>query len=156
MKRLSLLILAVLGSCFWHPPADAQLIGNLVVQVEGLRSREGNVCLKVFSGSRGFPNDNDNAVQRACVAIAPPSPDDPDAPFQHTFENLPLGTYAIAIYHDSNGDEQLNRGTFGAPIEGYGFSNDAPADIGPARFGDAIFLVAGHETTIQIQMRYPD
>jgi uncharacterized protein (DUF2141 family) len=156
MKRISLLLLTVLGTCFWQGTANAQWTGNLTVQVENLRNQEGNLCLKVFSGSQGFPNNNDNAVQRTCVAIATIASDNPDDPLSYTFENLTAGTYAVAIYHDRNSDEVLNRGTFGAPIEGYGFSNDAPADTGPARFEDAIFLVAGPNTTVQIQMRYPD
>ncbi|MBD2459959.1 DUF2141 domain-containing protein [Oscillatoria sp. FACHB-1407] len=156
MKRIGLLGLAVLGGCLWQEIAHAQLTGNLTVQVENLRNQEGNLCLKVFSASRGFPNDNDSAVERTCVAIASISPENPDDPLRYTFENLTSGTYAVAIYHDRNSDEVLNRGAFGAPTEGYGFSNDAPADIGPARFEDAIFLVAGPETTVQIQMRYPN
>ncbi|MDX2216533.1 MAG: DUF2141 domain-containing protein [Oculatellaceae cyanobacterium bins.114] len=156
MKRIAVLVLTGLGSCLWQTTAHAQLVGNLTIQVENLRNQEGNICFKVFSGSRGFPNDNDSAVQRTCVAIASIPTENPDDPLQYTFENLTSGTYAVAIYHDSNGDEVLNRGTFGAPIEGYGFSNDAPADTGPARFEDAIFLVAGPETTVPIQMRYPN
>jgi uncharacterized protein (DUF2141 family) len=146
--------------------ANAQLAGALTIEVDGLNSQDGNVCFKVFSGSTGFPNSNENAIQRTCVAIAPspsessaessaePSADAAVAPFTYTFENLPFNTYAVAIYHDRNGDEQLNRNGFGMPTEGYGFSNDAPVNLGPPRYGDAAFLLAGTNTTIQIKMRY--
>lgn len=139
---------------------DAQLTGSLTVEVAGLTSQDGNVCFKVFFGSTGFPNSNESAVQRTCVAIAPSpsesaeSPESSTAPFTYTFENLPFNTYAVAVYHDSNGDEQLNRGAFGIPSEGYGFSNDAPANLGPASYGDAAFLLVGRTTIIQITMRY--
>jgi uncharacterized protein (DUF2141 family) len=75
--------------------------------------------------------------------------------FRYSFENLPYGTYAVAIYHDRNRDERLNRGLFGMPEEGYGFSNDAPASFGPADFDDAVFALETLDTTIQIKMRYP-
>ncbi len=128
--------------------AQIELTGDLQVQVTGLRNQTGNLCIKVFSGSRGFPNDNDNAVVRQCTAIANPEP-------SFSFTDLPSGNYAIAIYHDQNSDEQLNRGDFGIPIEGYGFSNDAPAETGPAEFQDAMFVLGNSQTTMSIRMRYP-
>lgn len=121
----------------------------------GLRSQDGNLCLKLFNGSAGFPNDNDRTVQRTCLAIAEHLPETPDDPFSYTFRDLPSGTYAVAVYHDSNGDEQLNRGAFGMPSEAYGFSNDAPAVNAPPSYEDAVFLLAGASTTLQIQLRYP-
>lgn len=130
-------------------PANAQLTANLTVQIEGLQGQEGNVCLKLFDAAQGFPNDNESAVARTCIPIATAS-----QPFTYSFANLPAGSYAVAVYHDRNGDEMLDRGAFGMPLEGYGFSNDAPAVTGPARFQDAMFLLAGSQS-IEIQMRYP-
>jgi uncharacterized protein (DUF2141 family) len=135
--------------------ATAQFAANLTVQVVGLRNQEGNVCFKVFNGSRGFPDDNDSAVQRQCVAIAENLPENPEDPFSITFSDLNAGSYAVAIYHDRNSDEQLNRGTFNLPLEGYGFSNDAPARNGPADYEDAVFVLGISGSAIQIQMRYP-
>ncbi|MBD1868541.1 DUF2141 domain-containing protein [Cyanobacteria bacterium FACHB-471] len=154
VEKWGMVALLAAGSFWFSGNARAQFTGNLTVEVSGLQSQEGNVCFKVFSGSPGFPNDNDSAVTRACVAIADNLPEDPEAPFAHTFEDLEAGSYGVAIYHDSNGDEQLNRGALGIPVEGYGFSNDAPAVTGPARFEDAVFFL-GNNTTVPIQMRYP-
>lgn len=149
-------LLATLGSMSFPDVAAAQLIGSLTVEVEGLQSQEGNICFKLFNGSEGFPNQNDRAVQRECVAIAENLPEDVEATFSYTFTDLASGTYAVALYHDRNSDEQLNRGAFGIPSEGYGFSNDAPATNAPARYEDAVFLLAGTETTISIRMRYSE
>ena len=154
VKRFGIVVLIAAGSLYFQGNASAQLTGNLTVEVNGLQGQEGNVCFKVFSGSPGFPNDNDSAVQRTCVPIADNLPEDPEDPFAHTFENLEAGSYAAAIYHDRNADEQLNRGALGIPVEGYGFSNDAPAVTGPPEFGDAVFII-GNNTTVPIQMRYP-
>jgi uncharacterized protein (DUF2141 family) len=94
-------------------------------------------------------------VQRQCVAIAENLPENPEDPFSITFNNLDAGSYAVAIYHDRNNDELLNRGTFDLPLEGYGFSNDAPARNGPADYEDAVFVLGISGSVIQIQMRYP-
>jgi uncharacterized protein (DUF2141 family) len=149
------LFLTVLSSLALTAPSHAQTTSNFTVQVEGLRNQEGNVCFKIYNGSRGFPNDNDSAVRRECVPIAANLPENPEDPFSYSFEGLEFGTYAVAIYHDSNENELLDRGDFGMPIEGYGFSNDAPAVTGPPDYGDAVILIAGTNPSIQIQMRYP-
>jgi uncharacterized protein (DUF2141 family) len=130
--------------------AEINLASQLTIEIIGLASSEGNVCLKVFSGSQGFPRDDDSAVLKRCVPIA----DEPGEAFRITLDGLDAGTYAIAIYHDANGDEVLNRGLFGMPSEGYGFSNDAIATTGPAAYEDAVFILGG-ATTVPITMQYP-
>ncbi len=146
LKPLTPILL--LSSLAIAQPARADFNSQLNVVINGLRNAEGQVCVKLFSGSAGFPNDDDSAVQRQCVAIG-----EDEMPMV-TFSDVQPGSYAIAAYHDSNGDEQLNRGAFGMPTEGYAFSNDAVANTGPAAFGDAVFLIAGPTTAIEIQMQY--
>lgn len=129
--------------------AQIQLDGNLKVTVNALDSQEGAVCFKLFSGRQGFPSEDDSAVLKRCVPIE-------EVPLTVTFEDLPFGNYAVAVYHDENEDSIMNRNSFGMPSEGYGFSNDAPAMTGPAQFEDAMFVVAGPTTEIQLTMRYPE
>ena len=52
-------------------------------------------------------------------------------------ENLQPGTYAVAVYHDLNGNGELDRTTLGPPDEPYGFSNDARGTFGPPKFDKA-------------------
>jgi len=134
------------------PPALAQgLTGTLQVEISGLRDREGDVCLNLFERADGFPNDRDKAKGRQCLTLA----DQPeDAPIVITFEDLPVGSYAVSVFHDRNQDGILNRGEFGIPSEGFGFSNNAPIGrSGPPKFGNAMVLVAG-ATPITVQIRY--
>ena len=127
--------------------ADLALTGDLSVAIEGLQNRQGVVCLRVFSGSQGFPSDNVSVADQACVRID-------DIPLTVTFRDLAFGNYAIALYHDSNGDGQFNRGAFGIPVEGFGFSNNPAIRMGPAEYEEAMFLWAGARTAITIQMQY--
>ena len=41
---------------------------------------------------------------------------------KYIIKNLPEGEYAIAIYHDENGDKKCNTNMIGIPKEGYGFT----------------------------------
>ena len=127
--------------------AGLALTGDLSVAIEGLQNSRGVVCLKIFSGSQGFPSENTNVADQTCVAID-------TIPLTVTFDDLAFGNYAIALYHDSNGDGQLNRGAFGIPVEGFGFSNNPAIRMGPAEFEEAMFLWAGANTAITIQMQY--
>ena len=151
LARLGRMVLPILllGAMVPHR-AEAQLLGSLTVQVEGLRGQEGNLCVKLFNGSQGFPNDNDRAVTRECVPIASAPL---DQPLTYRFDEVPAGSYAVALYHDRNGNQQLDRGVFGMPIEGFGFSNDAPAVTSAPDYEDAVFFLAG-STAIEIQLRY--
>lgn len=63
------------------------------------------------------------------------------------------GHYAIAQYHDENGDRDFNR-TLWTPREGFGFSNNAPTSIGLPSFAAARFALPARETTVNIRMRY--
>src|SRR3546814_17710345 len=52
------------------------------------------------------------------------------------------GHYAVAIYHDENGDRKFNR-TLTTPKEGFGFSNDAPTTFGLSSFAKVRFAEIG-------------
>jgi len=146
--RLSGLLIAAVAGLTFACSARADLKGNLSVEVDGLQSQKGQLCIKLFSGSRGFPDSNENATKRQCLKIT-------EIPTTVNFNNLSSGSYAVAVFHDLNGDGKLNRNSLGMPIEGYGFSNNpAPSRSGPPSFGNCVFLLAGPNTRINIRMRY--
>jgi len=72
-----------------------------------------------------------------------------------TVTDLPPGRYAIALYQDSNGNDQLDKNLIGMPTEPYGFSNDASAPFGPPDFELAAFTIAAteqhHDLTITLR-----
>ena len=54
-----------------------------------------------------------------------------------TFENVPLGTYAIMVMHDANDNKRMDMEN-GMPTEDYGMSGDG-ASMGPPTFEAAEF-----------------
>jgi uncharacterized protein (DUF2141 family) len=62
------------------------------------------------------------------------------------------GHYAVATYHDENGDHSFNRTLFSIK-EGFGFSNDAPTTLGLPSFERVRFAVPG-DTVVRIRTRY--
>ena len=51
-----------------------------------------------------------------------------------TFNDLAPGAYAVKVFHDVNENGVLDASWIGWPQEPYGFSNDAPVNMGPPPF----------------------
>jgi uncharacterized protein (DUF2141 family) len=119
---------------------------TVTIQVSGLRNQKGQVCLSVFNSGRGFPSDGQNAVKSKCVNASQAD--------TIAVQGLKQGSYAVALLHDENNDGKANRNRLGIPTEGFGFSQNPALRAGPPKYGDAVFLATGGNTTIPIQMTY--
>lgn len=62
------------------------------------------------------------------------------------------GTYAIAIVHDENGNNRLDKMLL-LPREGFGFSRNPAITTGPPSFKAASFTVSG-DVQQAIRMKY--
>ena len=65
-------------------------------------------------------------------------------------EDVPVGIWAISLYHDLDENNQLERGMLGLPAEPWGMSNNAIGTMGPATFEQASFEVRSPETRVEI------
>lgn len=105
--------------------------GELVITVRGLDSASGSVHYAVYDRPEAFPKRD----QRFAKGQAPVRADS----VVIVVPNLPPGTYAVAVFHDENGNGEFDQGLFGIPLERYGFSNDARGFFGPPDFTAARF-----------------
>lgn len=121
---------------------------RLTVQVGALRSNAGEVTITVYpSDPERFLAPRGKLLRQRVKTSAPMT--------QACF-NLPAAdAYAVAVYHDANADKDFNRNTLGVPMEGYGFSNDAPTRYAAPSFDAARFVVKPGDNTIRIKIRYP-
>lgn len=72
-----------------------------------------------------------------------------------SFDDLESGEYAVMLYHDENGNGELDKNLLGLPLEGFGFSNAAKASFGPPKFGDMKVVVeAGARAVTTAPVRY--
>jgi uncharacterized protein (DUF2141 family) len=99
---------------------------TLVVRVEGIESHDGEILVAVCD--KGFD-------EAGCPSGMRRRPGGSVEEF--VFKGLPPGHYAVAAYHDLDGDGQLDRNALSLPEEPYGFSNDVgrfrPPDFEAAR-----------------------
>lgn len=125
---------------------NANLISDLTIEIAGLGERRRQVCLSLFSSSRGFPYSKENAIESECIKIT-------DNPIRVTFNNLPSKTYAVVVFWDDNEDGKLNHNFLGIPTEKFGFSSNPVIQSGPPKFGESAIMVVGKNINIQIQLQ---
>ena len=120
--------------------------GELHVNVEGLRNSDGLVRLALYNLPESFPV-SDKAYTFSNVPI-------PDKGLSVLFPDLPPGEYALALFHDEDGDNVFDKGFLGLPLEGFGFSNDATVFFSAPSFSAAAVTVGEALTTITVHVRY--
>jgi uncharacterized protein (DUF2141 family) len=64
------------------------------------------------------------------------------------------GTYAVAIYHDENGNKKFDKTWIGLPDEGYGISNNPEIFLSAPAFDEAKFETLNGPTVIDIVVDY--
>ena len=104
--------------------------GTLEVEVANFKSTDGFTYLQLF--------DQEDQFMKKAIKSEKIGPFD-SQPVVFTITDLPFGTYSISVMHDENENGELDKGTFGIPQEGYGFSNNARGMFGPPSFEDTKF-----------------
>lgn len=117
---------------------------DLTVTVTGLKSDGGDVHMALYDRPETFPKSDGMLAE----GVIPPS----DRRASWVFKDIKPGRYAIATFHDANGDHSFNQGLFGIPLEDYGFSMGARAFLSAPDFEDAAFPVGEEGRTITIDL----
>ena len=116
------------------------------IRLEKLRSLRGVVQICLTAKADTFP---DCAKDKQAITRTVPARNAASM----SFDGLAPGGYALAIFHDENGNKKLD--TFlGIPREGFGFSRNPAVVFGPPRFQQARFEVSGGIARLSIRMQY--
>lgn len=115
---------------------------TLRIRVNNIESNEGRIMIAVY-------NTADSFLMNAFKVMSVPVDSVSKAPVSLS---LPAGVYAISLFQDANNNGVLDTGTFGIPIEKYGFSNDAEGVMGPPSFKSCSFNLK-EDTIVSITLR---
>ena len=96
------------------------------------------------------PNKEAYDTEQGCRTLSVPAT---SRTVSCAFEKVEEGTYAVKVFHDINNDGKLNTSWIGWPQEPYGFSNDAPVNMGPPSFKLAAITVGGSRNPVRIRLR---
>lgn len=137
MRIVSIVLVCVLQSLL--PGLSAQ---NLTLEVRGVEKVEGHLYVAIYSSEESFMKQPFAAFRvevKDKVLVIP-------------CEGLPVGTYALSMFQDENGNGKLDTGTFGIPMEKFGFSNDAEGVMGPPAYDKCRFDFAA-DTTLVVHLK---
>ena len=146
VRLASILWLSVFAGFAAEPVAGEEIarLGetDLQIEISGVRSGQGVIQYAVFDSAEHFPSREGRVAKGEVAAISPKT--------IIVVRGLKPGTYAVAVFHDENLNDDFDQGFLGIPLEDYGFSNDARGLFAAPDFEDARFPVVGPRTRISI------
>lgn len=120
---------------------------SILVHVEGVKNDKGSVTIALYDddpkrflkkgaklGHLRVPAIK--GITSACVSA-------PNA-----------GNFAIAVYHDEDGNGKVTKSWIGFPVEGFGFSNNPRVFLTPPDLSEALVFIQTGETILNITVRY--
>ena len=104
---------------------------SLSVEVQGVKSSLGNINVAVYNRSHGFL-EFEKVFKIDRIATQ-------EATTNFKIMDLPNGEYAVAIFHDENGNDKLDTNWLGIPKESVAFSNAKIKTFGPPSYKECAF-----------------
>lgn len=117
------------------------------VEVSNMGKAKGKLFIAWYNRAEGF-REPERAVYHRVVPV------NGEGVMPVVFDNIPAGTYAVAVFLDENENGKMDTNLFGAPKEKYGFSNNIFHLTRAASFREASFEVQdGVNGTIHIKLK---
>lgn len=99
---------------------------SLTVNISNITTKKGQIEIGLFNKEKNFLKNGAQFLKRKINVKG--------NKLNYTFENLPKGNYAIAVFHDENGNNKCDTNLIGIPLEGYGFSNNFKPKVSAPKF----------------------
>ena len=112
---------------------------SISFNIEGVNSNNGKLFVALYKGEEGY--ESGNPVKYDAIPAK-------EGTVSVIFNDVEQGEYAIQVFHDENNDGKMGKNFIGMPTEGYGFSNNAQPNYGPASYNDMKFTVEKAGTTV--------
>ncbi len=107
---------------------------NIEVKVEQVPSSDGNINIALYNTDSSFLN-TESAFYSMSVNAS-------EGITTLVLNDIPKGTYAIALYHDEDANNELKTNWLGIPKEKVAFSNAKMKTFGPPKYKECSFEVA--------------
>ena len=148
VRCVALLAFLVFANLIAIVLAQSSSCPGIHVKVLNIRNSTGTVDCALFDSPVGFPIEVLLSATNVMVIRVRKTEARCD------FEDIPPGTYALAVIHDENMNGKLDTNSLGIPTEGYGFSNDAKGVGGAPPFSAASFPYNGQNLDLTMTLQY--
>ncbi len=119
-------------------------VGKIKVEVSNIKNEKGIIYIGIYNNPTTFPKVDvilDKRIKAEKTTVS------------YTFENVKVGNYTVAIYHDEDENGKINRYFFGMPSEHYGFSRN-PSVFGLPKYEDCDFELNENKiVTVKIKLK---
>ena len=117
---------------------------TLTIEAEGIQSSDGYIGVALYNADTSFLKKG-----KTCGGAFEPAK---EGTTTITITDLPEGTYAVSLFHDKNGNKELDTNFIGIPKEPVAFSKAKMKMFGPPSFEDCSFqLTSDFEIKIPIK-----
>ena len=123
--------------------AASSLGAELTIKIKNVKESSGTIYIAIFANEENWP---DGVPYRALNTPA-------ELDVTSVTVEIPEGTYAVSVYHDLNGNEQMDYNALRMPKEPWGVSNDAPARFGPPKWKRMTFDVGSEPFTTEFSLK---
>lgn len=120
---------------------------DVTVLFDSLSSDRGEILYLLFSSKKGFPDQGSNSLRSGKILVTEAK--------KHglVLGGLPMGDYALSVFHDENQNGKFDTNFFGIPKEGFAFSSNPKIYFGPPTFEKAKFQIEMNQT-IKLEFIY--
>jgi len=129
--------------------AEAPRTSSLTATISTVRNRKGHIGCALYASPEGFPDSHTAAFRQRWLRIDGKS-------VECSFDRLPPGTYAFAIFHDENDNDLFDTDRLGFPKEGWATSNNVKHLLRAPTFEESrVDLPEGASIHLKVTLRYP-
>jgi len=112
---------------------------TLEINISGIRNAKGEILLQLYDSQHNLTGQaKGKPVDGKCII---------------RLGNIKPGRYAVRYFHDENLSGKLEINLIGIPKEGFGYSNNAAAVIGPPSFDKWLFDLNGNKK-LELKITY--
>ena len=123
--------------------AWSTLGAELTVKISNVEEATGRIFVAVWDNKDAWP-DGQPLEGIDVEALTPET--------EVTFE-LPEGTYAVSVFHDVNGNGEMDYNALRMPKEPWGTSNDVPARFGPPKYDKMTLELDSDGATAEVTLK---
>ncbi len=141
MKTIITTIALVLAATFMNAQDAVKTEGTSITVTVPVKSDQGEIIVGLYNEAtfmKGAPIEGlSSKIENGKATVI--------------FTNVTPGDYGISLFHDTNGNKQMDFEANGMPKENYGVSNNV-MNFGPPQWKDAKFTVATEPIEMEIIM----